>query len=214
MVGQARARDTKAQLLQAAVAIFADKGFSGARVEEIARRAKANKAMIYYHFGTKEGLYKAVLLATFSAVEAELEAIVQSEADPLARLMSLYRGLGRMFRRESRMPQIILREMLAGGSHMHPDAARMLARVFDKVRRTLEDGRRQGQLRAVHPLLVHLNLVGTLLLFGVSGGFRDRVAEMVELGLEQPAPEAVEEYLQEVLARTLVASPAGSRKRS
>ena len=48
-----KARDTRGNLIESATEVFVEKGFSGARVDEIARRAKANKAMIYYHFGSK-----------------------------------------------------------------------------------------------------------------------------------------------------------------
>jgi TetR/AcrR family transcriptional regulator len=54
-------RDYRQAVLEAAVQEFADKGYSGARVDTIAARAKANKQLIYYYFGNKLGLYEAVL---------------------------------------------------------------------------------------------------------------------------------------------------------
>jgi TetR/AcrR family transcriptional regulator len=54
-------RDYRQEVLDAAVQEFADKGYSGARVDTIAARAKANKQLIYYYFGNKLGLYEAVL---------------------------------------------------------------------------------------------------------------------------------------------------------
>ncbi|MCD6588326.1 MAG: helix-turn-helix transcriptional regulator, partial [Candidatus Fermentibacteraceae bacterium] len=47
-------------ILDAAAEEFAEKGFSGARVDEIARRAGINKAMLYYRIGDKEELYRRV----------------------------------------------------------------------------------------------------------------------------------------------------------
>ena len=52
---------TMANILQEATAEFADKGLSGARIDEIAARTRTSKRMIYYYFGSKEGLYIAVL---------------------------------------------------------------------------------------------------------------------------------------------------------
>jgi TetR/AcrR family transcriptional regulator len=52
---------TREGILQAAQKEFAAKGQSGARVDQIARRAKVNKRMIYHYFGSKEGLYLAAL---------------------------------------------------------------------------------------------------------------------------------------------------------
>jgi TetR/AcrR family transcriptional regulator len=52
---------TREAILVAAQKEFSDKGLSGARVNEIARRSRANKRMIYHYFGNKEGLYLAAL---------------------------------------------------------------------------------------------------------------------------------------------------------
>ena len=54
---------TRRNIIEVATKEFADKGFSGARVDEIAARTKTSKRMIYYYFGGKEGLYIAVLEA-------------------------------------------------------------------------------------------------------------------------------------------------------
>jgi AcrR family transcriptional regulator len=59
---------TRAAILAAATAEFASKGLKGARVDTIARRAGANKRMIYHYFADKEGLYLAALEATYAAI--------------------------------------------------------------------------------------------------------------------------------------------------
>ncbi len=53
--------DTRERILEVATDEFARKGLAGARVDEIARRAKANKQLVYYYFGGKLGLYNEVL---------------------------------------------------------------------------------------------------------------------------------------------------------
>ena len=58
-------QDTRRRLLEAALVVFADKGFSGAGIREIAERAKANSAMVQYHFGGKEGIYIEALRYAF-----------------------------------------------------------------------------------------------------------------------------------------------------
>jgi AcrR family transcriptional regulator len=52
---------TRRRILAAALSEFASKGISGARVDRIAARAKTNKRMLYHYFGSKDGLYRAVL---------------------------------------------------------------------------------------------------------------------------------------------------------
>ncbi len=55
------AEGTRARILRAATAEFAEHGIAGARVDRIAHSAQANKALIYHHFGSKEGLFSAVV---------------------------------------------------------------------------------------------------------------------------------------------------------
>ena len=59
------AQDTRKRLLEAALIVFAEKGFDGAGIRDIAERAKANSAMVQYHFGGKEGLYLEALRFAF-----------------------------------------------------------------------------------------------------------------------------------------------------
>lgn len=61
---------TKASILSAATREFTEKGFGGARVDNIARRAKINKRMLYHYFGGKELLYVAVLEESYAAIRS------------------------------------------------------------------------------------------------------------------------------------------------
>ncbi len=66
------AKKSKARILDVAVAEFAAHGFAGARVSRIASASSTNKQLIYYYFGSKEGLYQAVLERVYDEVlEAE-----------------------------------------------------------------------------------------------------------------------------------------------
>jgi AcrR family transcriptional regulator len=77
-----RAAATRQRILDAAVAEFAGKGLAGARVDEIAARAGANKRMIYAHFGSKEELWLAVLEAAYAAKRAEERALAVDALPP------------------------------------------------------------------------------------------------------------------------------------
>mgnify|MGYP002721452828 CR=1 FL=1 len=83
---------TRAEVLSVATEVFADSGYSGARIDEIARRTRTTKRMIYYYFGGKEQLYLAVLENAYRGIR-EAEQTLQMDAlnppDALRRLAEL-----------------------------------------------------------------------------------------------------------------------------
>src|SRR6185436_12349768 len=77
-----RSATSRERLLTAAAAEFAARGFAGASVDRIARTARVNKAMIYYHFRSKAALYREILRDMFEAVAAGVAEVAEASADP------------------------------------------------------------------------------------------------------------------------------------
>jgi AcrR family transcriptional regulator len=75
-----------AQLLELADQLFAERGFRGASMDELARRAGVSKPVIYDHFGSKEQLFATCVRRTGEALAEEVEAEVRRESEPRARL--------------------------------------------------------------------------------------------------------------------------------
>src|SRR5688572_7235307 len=80
------ARDSRAAILRAADDEFSDRGYDAARVDRIAAAACLNKAMLYYHFGSKRNLYLEVLRDVFKAVAARARAIADGPGTALDKL--------------------------------------------------------------------------------------------------------------------------------
>jgi AcrR family transcriptional regulator len=74
-MGTRDAAATQRRILQAALREFAAKGISGARVDAIAARARTNKRMIYYYFGSKDGLFREILRQQLAARQAQHPAL-------------------------------------------------------------------------------------------------------------------------------------------
>jgi AcrR family transcriptional regulator len=93
--GQPRGHDpdrTRADIIAVATEEFASAGFSGARVDVIAERTRTSKRMIYYYFGSKEGLYLAILEKVYGelrAAEMSLDVAHECPVDALRRLIEL-----------------------------------------------------------------------------------------------------------------------------
>ena len=80
--GQRRAVRTKEDILKIATDEFAANGYSGSRVDLIAARTRTTKRMIYYYFGSKEGLYLAVLERTYAQIRRVERGINIEELSP------------------------------------------------------------------------------------------------------------------------------------
>lgn len=81
------ARPVKTRLLEAAQAVFAAHGYSGANISDIVAQAGTTKPMVYYHFGSKEGLFAAVLEEVYGGMRA-YERSVDLTALPAAEAMA------------------------------------------------------------------------------------------------------------------------------
>src|SRR6266542_6116444 len=73
---------SRQKVFAAAAAEFAARGYAGANVDRIARAARLNKAMIYYHFTSKAALYREILRDMFGAVRAAVADVAASDVSP------------------------------------------------------------------------------------------------------------------------------------
>src|SRR3954469_24178111 len=83
------AERTKREILEVAGREFADHGFAGARVDEIAEQTRTTKRMIYYYFGGKEQLFVAVLERAYAEIRAAEQTIEVDHLDPVAAIRRL-----------------------------------------------------------------------------------------------------------------------------
>ena len=150
---------TRADLLAVATTEFADHGFSGARVDEIAARTRTTKRMIYYYFGSKRGLYLAVLEHAYAGIRV-LEAQLEVEHLDPARAM---RALAELtFDHHESHPdfvRLVAIENIHRAEHLRTSEALagLAAPAVDVLGGILERGHAAGLFRAdVDALDVHM----------------------------------------------------------
>jgi AcrR family transcriptional regulator len=83
------AERSRANILAVARAEFVEHGLSGARVDAIAEKTSTTKRMIYYYFGSKEGLYSAVLQQAYAGIRSTEATLALADLDPLTALRRL-----------------------------------------------------------------------------------------------------------------------------
>jgi AcrR family transcriptional regulator len=135
------------RILAAASVEFAEHGLSGARIDRIAGRAGVNKAMIYYHVGSKEELHRAVIDEIFSSLVARLGADLPGAADGEAMFAMISDTYTRMFLQRPEIVRVMLREIAQGRAETLDRIASFIRgsgvheHIVSTLRREIDSGR-------------------------------------------------------------------------
>jgi TetR/AcrR family transcriptional regulator len=151
------------KILIAALGEFADKGFEGARVDEIARRACVNKAMLYYHVGDKKALYAEVLHGVIGRVAERVEQEIEKAGNPEEKLRTYVREFYSAIRCNPEMPRIMMREIASGGINLPDIFFKDLLRIISIITGVIETGTKSGVFIKTLPPLVHVMILGGII---------------------------------------------------
>jgi TetR/AcrR family transcriptional regulator len=165
-----------ARILAAAALEFSERGYAGARVDRIARRARVNKAMLYYHFGSKRGLYRSLLRQTFSGAAGRLQAIARSAAPSELKIERALGALAEFIAEHAFFPAIMLREVADGGVHLDRDTLKALAAVPLAVGAIVQEGMAQNRLRKLHPVAAYFTMFAPIVMFLAGEPIRKELA--------------------------------------
>lgn len=199
--------DPRDLILDAAAAEFAERGFSGARVDEIAARAGVNKAMLYYRVGDKQTLYNAVLTRNFERIGAAVREALANDGSARRRLEAVIAAITTMVQRHPDHPRIMLREMASGAVHLRSDVLAHMLEAVGIVRELITEGAESGEFRTIDPVLSHLAIVGSVIFLNATSPLRDRVAELGP-GFSLPEPTTdISRFLSTMLLDGLATRP-------
>ena len=168
---------TRARLVTAAAAEFATHGFAGGNVDRIARAARVNKAMIYYHFHSKAALYREILGDMFRAVCARVRVVADSAATPEEKIGGFIDAIAAEAQARPHFPPTWFREIAEGGRHLDESTLADIAAIVGMLTEIIREGVAARRFRPVNPLLVHGGIVGPVLLFFASDRLRKRLGK-------------------------------------
>jgi TetR/AcrR family transcriptional regulator len=141
---------TARRILAAAEHHFAAQGMAGARTEEIAVAARANKAMLYYYFGDKRRLHRAVLENLFRQLRVGVYApAARSTQSPHRRLLEFITSYFDFLASHPNYPRLVQREAMGATKDFEWIVQEHLRPSHNRLVRTLEEGIRAGEFRNV-----------------------------------------------------------------
>jgi len=140
---------TARRILAAAEQHFAAQGMAGARTDEIAAAAHANKAMLYYYFGNKRRLHRAVLENLFRQLRKVVYAPVSPDATARDRLRAWVNGYSDFLASHPNYPRLVQREAMDATPQIQQIAEEYFRPFLKHLSGLIEDGIAAGEFRKV-----------------------------------------------------------------
>jgi len=198
-----RTRDpeaTRRRLLEAGIEVFAERGPEGASVSMIVAAAGVNRRMLYHYFGSKEGLYEAVIrhvYGEFCSIEVELAHVLLPVEELLRRMIRAYYEF---LASHPRHVRLLSWENLRDGRAMRKsDATSMKAPILQALRIALERGQEEGRFRTdgdVKQLLISCMALSFFY-------FSNQYTVSQALGVKLTSREAIDARVQHVVGLVL-----------
>ena len=156
--------DKKTHIIEAAIELFAEKGFEGTSIRDLATKADVNVAMINYYFGSKEKLFECMVMQKAAYTKDMLEEIVNnkdlSEIEKLDRIIDSY--VTRLFSNR-KFHRVIHHELMLNEREVLQDAiVNILFPNSLLLRGVVDAGIKNGTFKKVDSLLVMATIVGTI----------------------------------------------------
>lgn len=168
--------DVTQHILDIAAIHFAEKGFAGARVDEISAEAGISKSSIYYRVGDKEALYHGVIVHMISSMLEETKEKVQKANNPREKLKIFIHTTAGFVLSCPHFSPIMMREVASGGANMSTETLTAMGKLKVYLHEILQEGAEQGVFRQVDSSLVHLVIGGTVNFFATSTSIREKLA--------------------------------------
>ena len=198
----ALAENTRANIIDVATREFSDKGFAGARIDEIAEKTNSSKRMIYYYFGGKEGLYQAVLEQSYGGIREREEA---QNFDAMSAEDALREMVVHTFDYHMAHPdfvRLVMNENILHGAHIEgvEGIKNRNRSVLNAMKRMLDRGVAEGVFReGVDPLGLHMT-ISALCFYNVSNRYTLRAIFGIDTSVAKTRNKRREQVVEAILA--------------
>ena len=162
--GKTNTRDperTRKTLLDAAIREFADKGYGGARIDNIAKRAGLNKRLLYHYFGDKDALYLAVLESAYISIRSAEHGLNLENEDPVVAIRKLVQFTWDYFLAHPEFLSLLGTENLLRARHLKKSKVifKLHTPLNSLISTIIRRGTASGQLRkGLDPITLYITI--------------------------------------------------------
>ncbi len=199
-------KDKRSLILDSAIRVFAQMGYHGARVSDIAREAGIAYGLVYHYFKNKEEILNTIFEERWTGFLEALEGIAEGRNPTQDKLVSIAALVLNAYRLRPEWVKVLVLEIQRSSRFAEPEQMRAVGRLFGSVARILRAGQEAGALRAdLDPELASQAFIGALetMITGQVLGVTRLPAEADDAATDRGAVDAVVDlFLNGLKART------------
>jgi len=150
---------TEEKILDAAMNVFQTKGMDGARMQEIADKAKINKSMLHYYYRSKQKLFEAVFKTAISIMAPKLREIIKKDEPLFDKIRNFTNGYISLISKHAYIPTFIIQELNRNPEILQDTFVKEFGSSFSPMKTTIDEMVANGEITPIKPEHLIMNVI-------------------------------------------------------
>lgn len=151
--------NTEEKILDAAINVFQSKGMDGARMQEIADKAKINKSMLHYYYRSKQKLFEAVFKTAISIMAPKLREIIEKDEPLFDKIRNFTNGYISLISKHAYIPTFIIQELNRNPEILQDTFIKEFGNSFSTMKTTINEMIENGEITPIKPEHLIMNVI-------------------------------------------------------
>lgn len=154
-----KTENTETEILIAAKEIFQQKGMAGARMQEIADKAKINKALLHYYYRSKQLLFEAVFKSAFSLLAPQLNKVLNDDSDLFEKIKKFTENYVSFVIKHPYLPNFVVQELNKNPEFVQKLRSEKNFPSIEKFKLQVSDAINQGIIKPIEAEQLFINII-------------------------------------------------------
>ncbi|MBD3789520.1 MAG: TetR/AcrR family transcriptional regulator [Campylobacterales bacterium] len=195
------AEASKALIVANAIQLFSCKGYASASMDELAGMCGLNKAMVFYYFKNKKGLYEAVMREVLEEIQRTIIEENKTHRTPEQELEGFIRTYAKFACSHPYLPALLLRELSDSGAVVPELLFTSMRQLFALFSDILKRGEKKGCFHDAIPMILYFMVLGTLNLMVTTKPLRLKAAQLEDIEVNTCAQCDIDEIAAYIIKK-------------
>jgi len=192
---------SKALIITNAIQLFSQKGYAFASMDELAGMCGLNKAMVFYYFKNKKGLYEAVMHVVLEEIQKTVLEENRTHVTPEQELEGFIRTYAKFACSHPYLPALLLKELSDSGAVVPELLFASMRQLFALFSDILKRGEEKGCFHDAVPMILYFMVLGTLNLMVTTKPLRLKASQLEDIEVDTCAECDIDEIAEYVIKK-------------